>query len=93
MPNEEIKHDIILIDIANDEVFIYVNPLRGKHVSINSDIKALAVFINEKVGRQYETISDTLCQCIGYHVCWDEMLDIANKECEGRYELYKAFNV
>jgi hypothetical protein len=78
--------------IRADEVFIYVNPLRGRHISINQSTKTLAVFKDKQVGRQYETISDTLRKSIGYYVLWDEMIDIASQECEGRYELFNSFD-
>ena len=54
--------------IKSDELFIYVNPLTGKHISINNKIKSLAVFRDESIGRQFETISDTLRKSIGYYV-------------------------
>jgi hypothetical protein len=92
MPEEKISPVSLLIDITSGEVFIYVNPLKGKHISINQSIKSLAVFKDEQVGRQFETISDTLKKSIGYYVLWDEMLDIASQECEGRYELFNSFD-
>ena len=92
MPEEKISPVSLLNDITSGEVFIYVNPLKGKHISINQSIKSLAVFKDEQVGRQFETISDTLKKSIGYYVLWDEMLDIASQECEGRYELFKSFD-
>ena len=92
MPEEKISPVSLLNDITSGEVFIYVNPLKGKHISINQSIKSLAVFKDEQVGRQFETISDTLKKSIGYYVLWDEMLDIANQECEGRYELFNSFD-
>ena len=60
MPEEKISPVSLLNDITSGEVFIYVNPLKGKHISINQSIKSLAVFKDEQVGRQFETISDTL---------------------------------
>lgn len=66
--------------------------LKGNHISINKSSKCLAVFIDEKTGRQYEAISDTLKKSIGYYVIWDEMIDIASQECKGRYELLKTFD-
>jgi hypothetical protein len=92
MPEEKISPVSLLNDITSGEVFIYVNPLKGKHISINQSIKSLAVFKDEQVGRQFETISDTLKKSIGYYVLWDEMLDIASQECEGRYELFNSFD-
>jgi hypothetical protein len=92
MSEEKTSPVLLLDDIIGEEVFIYVNPLKGKHISINKSIKSLAVFKDEKLGRQFETISDTLKKSIGYYVLWDEMLDIASQECEGRYELFKSFD-
>ena len=92
MPEEKTSSLLLLDDIISTEVFVYVNPLKGKHISINKSVKSLAVFIDEKTGRQYEVISDTLKKSIGYYVLWDEMLDIASQECEGRYELFKSFD-
>jgi hypothetical protein len=74
------------------QVFLYVNPLTGKHASLNKNIKTLAVFNNELVGRQYETISDTLKKMVGYYVQWDEMIDVCNIETGGLYELYISFD-
>lgn len=74
------------------QVFLYANPLTGKHASLNNNIKILAVFNNELIGRQYETISDTLRNMVGYYVQWDEMIDICNKETGGLYELYISFD-
>jgi len=93
MSEEKINPLLVLDDIIRaDEVFIYVNPLRGRHISLSTKNKTLAVFKDEQVGRQYETISDTLRKSIGYYVLWDEMIDIASQECEGRYDLFKCFD-
>ena len=68
-------------------VWVYVNPLTGKHAKTSHD-KKLAVFVTEKVGRKYEDISVTLNGMVGYKATWDEMLDIASKETNGLYELF-----
>ncbi len=78
--------DLILADVYV-EVFIYVNPITGKHISLNKLPSTLAVFISEHEAREYEKISNCLKKSIGYYVCWEEMLTIAQKECGGRYEL------
>jgi hypothetical protein len=92
--SEEKNSPVSLLDdiIRADEVFVYVNPLKGKHISINNKTKTLAVFKDEQVGRQYEAISHTLKKSVGYYVLWNEMLDIASQECEGRYDLFKCFD-
>ena len=92
MSEEKNSPTLLLDDIITKEVFVYVNPLKGKHISINKSVKSLAVFASEKIGRQYEAISDTLKKSVGYYVIWNEMLDIASQECEGRYELFKTFD-
>ncbi len=78
-----LDHDI------NVEVFIYVNPITGKHISFNKLPSTLAVFISELQARECENISNCLRNSIGYYVSWEEMLTIANKECGGRYELFR----
>ena len=87
----ELKSDIEKTSIKH-KVFLYVNPLTGKHASLNIKTKILAVFNNELIGRQYETISDTLRKMVGYYVEWDEMIDICNKETGGLYEIYLSFD-
>lgn len=87
----ELKPDIQIPSIKH-KVFLYVNPLTGKHASLNKTTKILAVFNNELIGRQYETISDTLRKMVGYYVEWDEMIDICNKETGGLYEIYLSFD-
>ncbi len=89
--NVELEPDVINSSIKHS-VFLYVNPLTGKHASLNNNTKKLAVFNNELVGRQYETISDTLKKMIGYYVLWDEMISISNIETGGLYELYLSFD-
>ena len=93
MSAEKINPLLVLDDIIRaDEVFVYVNPLRGRHISLSTKNKTLAVFKDEQVGRQYEAISHTLKKSVGYYVLWDEMIDIASQECEGRYDLFKCFD-
>ena len=69
------------------DVWIYVNPLTGKHAKTTNTGK-LAVFLNEEIGRSWETISTALSGMVGYKATWDEMLDIASKETNGLYELF-----
>ena len=46
------------------DVWIYVNPLTGKHAKTTSTGK-LAVFLNEEIGRSWETISTALSGMVG----------------------------
>jgi hypothetical protein len=69
------------------DVWLYVNPLTGKHAKTTTNGR-LAVFVNEKIGRSYETVSAALSGMIGYTASWDEMIDIANKQTGGSYELF-----
>ena len=70
-----------------DNVWIYVNPLTGKHAKTTSAGK-LAVFLNEEIGRSWETISTALSGMVGYKATWDEMIEIANSQTGGLYELF-----
>lgn len=69
------------------DVWIYVNPLTGKHAKSTKTGK-LAVFLNEEIGRSWESVSTALSGMVGYNATWDEMLEIANKQTEGQYELF-----
>lgn len=68
-------------------VWIYVNPLTGKHAKSTKTGK-LAVFLNEEIGRSWETISTALNGMVGYNATWEEMIEISNKQTGGEYELY-----
>ena len=70
-----------------DNVWIYVNPLTGKHAKTTKTGK-LAVFLNEEIGRSWETISTALSGMVGYKATWDEMIEIANSQTGGQYELF-----
>ena len=70
-----------------DNVWIYVNPLTGKHAKTPKSGK-LAVFLNEEIGRSWETISTALSGMVGYKATWDEMIEIANSQTGGLYELF-----
>jgi hypothetical protein len=72
-------------------VWIYVNPLTGKHAKTTKDGK-LAVFLNEEIGRSWETISTALTGMVGYTATWDEMIEISNKQTGGKYELFTTHN-
>ena len=70
-----------------ENVWIYVNPLTGKHAKTTKSGK-LAVFLNEEIGRSWETISTALSGMVGYKATWDEMIEIANNQTGGLYELF-----
>ena len=73
------------------DVWIYVNPLTGKHAKTTNTGK-LAVFLNEEIGRSWETMSTALKGMVGYKATWDEMIEIANNQTGGQYELFTARN-
>jgi len=73
------------------DVWIYVNPLTGKHAKTTNTGK-LAVFLNEDIGRSWETISTALSGMVGYKATWDEMIEIATNQTGGQYELFTAHN-
>ena len=85
----EAKPEIYLIDSENmlSSVWIYVNPLTGKHAK-SSKTGKLAVFLNEEIGRSWEAVSTALTGMVGYTATWDEMIEISNKQTGGEYELY-----
>ena len=73
------------------DVWIYVNPLTGKHAKTTNTGK-LAVFLNEDIGRSWETISTALSGMVGYKATWDEMIEIATNQTKGQYELFTTNN-
>ena len=73
------------------DVWIYVNPLTGKHAKTTNTGK-LAVFLNEEIGRSWETISTALSGMVGYKATWDEMIEIATNQTGGEYELFNTHN-
>ena len=73
------------------DVWIYVNPLTGKHAKTTNTGK-LAVFLNEEIGRSWETISTALSGMVGYKATWDEMIEIATNQTGGQYELFTTHN-
>jgi hypothetical protein len=73
------------------EVFLFVNPLTGKHAKTKVDSK-LAVFRNEKAARKWEKTSKILKEMVGYHCPWEEMLGVAIKETQGQYEYFMDTN-
>ena len=73
------------------DVWIYVNPLTGKHAKTTNTGK-LAVFLNEEIGSSWETISTALSGMVGYKATWDEMIEIATNQTGGQYELFTTHN-
>jgi hypothetical protein len=73
------------------DVWIYVNPLTGKHAKTTNTGK-LAVFLNEEVGRSWESQSTALKGMIGYTATWDEMIEISKNQTRGEYELFTTHN-
>ena len=65
-------------------VWVYVNPLTGKHCKTTGTNK-LAVFKTRESAMSWEPDSRTLQKNICYEVSWDEMISIANKEAGGVY--------
>ena len=73
------------------DVWIHVNPLTGKHAKTTNTGK-LAVFLNEEIGRSWETTSAALKGMVGYKATWDEMIEIATNQTKGQYELFTTNN-
>jgi hypothetical protein len=88
-----VEPELLPVDFQSmiSDVWIYVNPLTGKHAKTTSTGK-LAVFINEEIGRSWEKISTALTGMIGYTATWDEMLEISNSQTGGQYELFTTHN-
>ena len=85
----ETQEDITLFNqISNIEVWVYANPIKGTHAKLKTNPNTLAVFKNESIGRTFEIKSTILKTMIGYYVKWDEMMQIAENECQGRYTYY-----
>ena len=68
----------------SDSVWVYVNPLTGKHCKTSGTNK-LAAFRSRESAMSWEPDSKTLQKNICYEVSWDEMISIANKEAGGYY--------
>jgi hypothetical protein len=85
--------ELLPIDFQHmiSSVWIYVNPLTGKHAKTTKTGK-LAVFLNEEIGRSWEAISTALTGMVGYTATWDEMKEISNKQTGGEYELFTTHN-
>jgi hypothetical protein len=85
--------DLYPVDFHNMlfDVWIYVNPLTGKHAKTTNTGK-LAVFLNEEVGRSWESVSTALKCMVGYTATWDEMIEISTNQTGGEYELFTTYN-
>jgi hypothetical protein len=85
--------ELLPIDFQHmiSSVWIYVNPLTGKHAKTTKTGK-LAVFLNEEIGRSWEAISTALTGMVGYTATWHEMIEISNKQTGGEYELFTTHN-
>ena len=85
--------DLYPVDFHNMlfDVWIYVNPLTGKHAKTTNTGK-LAVFLNEEVGRSWESVSTALKGMVGYTATWDEMIEISTNQTGGEYELFTTYN-
>ena len=88
-----VEPELLPVDFENMifDVWIYVNPLTGKHAKTTNTGK-LAVFLNEEIGRSWETISTALSGMVGYKATWDEMIEIATNQTGGEYELFTTHN-
>ena len=83
----EVKHSPTELLNKNTEpgsVWVYVNPLTGKHCKTTGTNK-LAAFRTRESAMSWEPDSKTLQKNICYEVSWDEMISIANKEAGGNY--------
>ena len=65
-------------------VWLYVNPLTGKHCK-TSITQVLAAFRSIENAKSWEPDSHTLQKNICYEVTWNEMISIAAKESNGKY--------
>lgn len=85
----EVQEDVSLFEsLTQPEVWLYANVIKGSHAKLKDDESTLAVFKDESIGRSYERHSDKLRSLLGYYATWDEMIDIAKKECSGKYKLF-----
>ena len=91
MDVKQLPTELLNKNTEPDSVWVYVNPLTGKHAKTTNTGK-LAVFLNEEIGRSWEKISTALTGMIGYTATWDEMLEISNSQTRGEYELFTAHN-
>jgi hypothetical protein len=84
MDVKELPAELIDKNTESGSVWVYVNPLTGKHCKTTGTNK-LAVFKTRESAMSWEPDSRTLQKNICYEVSWDEMISIANKEAGGVY--------
>lgn len=80
----ELPDETLTPQSLNPDVWVYVNPLTGKHIK-TTNTNRLAVFYTKESAHSWEKESFTLQNNICYEVSWDEMISIANKETGGSY--------
>jgi hypothetical protein len=84
MDVKELPTDLLNKNTEPGSVWLYVNPLTGKHCKTTGTNK-LAAFKTRESAMSWEPDSRTLQKNICYEVSWDEMISIANKEAGGVY--------
>ena len=84
MDVKELPTDLLNKNTEPGSVWLYVNPLTGKHCKTTGTNK-LAAFRTRESAMSWEPDSKTLQKNICYEVSWDEMISIANKEAGGVY--------
>ncbi len=84
MDVKELPTDLLNKNTEPGSVWVYVNPLTGKHCKTTGTNK-LAAFKTRESAMSWEPDSRTLQKNICYEVSWDEMISIANKEAGGVY--------
>jgi hypothetical protein len=84
MDVKELPAELLNKNTEPGSVWVYVNPLTGKHCK-TSNTHVLAVFRDRESATSWEPDSKTLQKNVCYEVSWDEMISIAAKESEGNY--------
>ena len=84
MEVKQIPTELLNKNTDPGSVWVYVNPLTGKHCKTTGTNK-LAAFKTRESAMSWEPDSKTLQKNICYEVSWDEMISIANKEAGGVY--------
>ena len=84
MDTTELPIETLTPQSLSPDVWVYVNPLTGKHIK-TTNTKRLAVFSTKESAHSWENLSFTLQNNICYEVSWDDMISIANKEAGGSY--------
>ena len=84
MDVKELPTELLNKNTEPGSVWVYVNPLTGKHCKTTGTNK-LAAFRTRESAMSWEPDSKTLQKNICYEVSWDEMISIANKEAGGVY--------